>query len=85
MSVCMNCSQHKARRIDVVALLIKFNFNIQCNFNFFQLARAAQELLMSVCMNCSQHDASDIEVIALLIKIRMKTKPLINHYLNCMR
>ena len=40
---------------------------------------------MSVCMNCSQHDSNDVDVIAVLIKIRMKTKPLINHYLNCMR
>ena len=40
---------------------------------------------MSVCMNCSQHDSNDVDVISVLIKIRMKTKPLINHYLNCMR
>ncbi|KAL4240200.1 Integrator complex subunit 1 [Mactra antiquata] len=51
-----------------------------------KLARASQELLMSVCMNCNQCDtASDAEVIALLIKMRMKTKPLINHYLACIR
>lgn len=50
-----------------------------------KLARASQELLMSVCMNCSQKDGSDLEVIAQLIKMRMKTKPLINHYLACMR
>ncbi|XP_060583813.1 integrator complex subunit 1-like [Ruditapes philippinarum] len=50
-----------------------------------KLARASQELLMSVCMNCVQHDAGDMEVIAMLIKMRMKTKPLINHYLNCIR
>lgn len=50
-----------------------------------KLARASQELLMSVCMNCSQHDAGDMEVIAMLIKMRMKTKPLINHYLACIR
>ncbi|KAK3607441.1 hypothetical protein CHS0354_035142 [Potamilus streckersoni] len=50
-----------------------------------KLARAAQELLMSVCMNCNQHDQMDLDVIAQIIKIRMKTKPLINHFLNCIR
>ena len=41
-------------------------FNV---ISLFQLARAAQELLMSVCMNCSQHDASDTKVVGLLMKI----------------
>ncbi|XP_048256851.1 integrator complex subunit 1-like [Haliotis rufescens] len=50
-----------------------------------KLARTAQDLLMSVCMNCNQADHSDLDVIAQLIKMRMKTKPLINHYANCMR
>ncbi|KAL3877747.1 hypothetical protein ACJMK2_035409 [Sinanodonta woodiana] len=50
-----------------------------------KLARAAQELLMSVCMNCNQHDQMDLDTIAQIIKIRMKTKPLINHFLNCIR
>ncbi|ESO87352.1 hypothetical protein LOTGIDRAFT_107278 [Lottia gigantea] len=50
-----------------------------------KLARTAQDLLMSVCMNCVNHDKADIEVIAQVIKIRLKTKPLINHYLNCVR
>ncbi|XP_050391471.2 integrator complex subunit 1 [Patella vulgata] len=50
-----------------------------------KLARTSQDLLMSVCMNCVNHDKTDLEVIAQLIKIRLKTKPLINHYLNCMR
>ena len=59
MSVCMNCSQHDASNIEVVFFLSK---KISW-YQYFQLARAAQELLMSVCMNCSQHDASNIEVV----------------------
>ncbi|XP_022317209.2 integrator complex subunit 1-like [Crassostrea virginica] len=50
-----------------------------------KLARPAQDLLMSICMNCSQHDQKDLETMAILIKIRMKTKPLLNHFLNCLR
>lgn len=50
-----------------------------------KLARPAQDLLMSVCMNCSQHDQRDLETMAILIKIRMKTKPLLNHFIHCLR
>ncbi|XP_052774424.1 integrator complex subunit 1-like [Mya arenaria] len=50
-----------------------------------KLARVSQELLMSVCMNCDKHENGDLEVIAMLIKMRMKTKPLINHYVACIR
>ncbi|XP_074651067.1 integrator complex subunit 1-like [Tubulanus polymorphus] len=46
-----------------------------------KLTRPAQELLMSVCMNCGATQ----EILAQIIKIRMKTKPLINHYLGCIR
>ena len=50
-----------------------------------QLARVSQELLMSICMNCGDKDGGDLEVMTSLIKMRMKTKPLINHYLACIR
>uniref|UniRef100_T1J830 Uncharacterized protein n=1 Tax=Strigamia maritima TaxID=126957 RepID=T1J830_STRMM len=50
-----------------------------------KLMRPAQELLLSVCLNCNQHNQQDVEVISHLIKIRLKTKPLINHYLFCIR
>lgn len=46
-----------------------------------KLMRPAQDLLMSVCLNCNQHNQQDVEVISHLIKIRLKTKPLINHYM----
>ncbi|KAK2152727.1 hypothetical protein LSH36_320g00001 [Paralvinella palmiformis] len=48
-----------------------------------KLTRAAQDLLMSVCMNCDQHSSQDIEVMNQLCKIRLKLKPLVNHYLLC--
>ncbi|XP_013788345.1 integrator complex subunit 1-like, partial [Limulus polyphemus] len=50
-----------------------------------KLTRPAQDLLLAVCMNCSQHNQNDVEVIGHLIKIRMKTKPVINHFLQCIR
>ncbi|XP_060071544.1 integrator complex subunit 1-like [Ylistrum balloti] len=50
-----------------------------------KLTRSAQDLLMSLCMNCNQYDQNDIEVLSQLVKIRMKTKPLLNHFLTCIR
>lgn len=50
-----------------------------------KLMRPAQELLLSVCLNCNLHNQQDVEVIGYLIKIRLKTKPLISHYLLCIR
>ncbi|XP_072168172.1 integrator complex subunit 1-like [Diadema setosum] len=50
-----------------------------------KLTRAAQELLVSTCVNCCTHSQEDVEVIGHLIKIRLKTKPLINHYLMSMK
>ena len=40
---------------------------------------------MSVCLNCDTHEQEDVEVIGHLIKIRLKTKPLINHYMLSMK
>jgi len=50
-----------------------------------KLTRPAQELLMSVALNCNTHTSDDIEVIGNLIKVRLKTKPLSNHYINCIK
>ncbi|XP_076072548.1 integrator complex subunit 1-like isoform X1 [Mytilus galloprovincialis] len=50
-----------------------------------KLTRSAQDLLMSVCLNCGQNDPNDTEVLSLLIKMRMKTKPLLNHFLACLK
>ncbi|GAB6028979.1 Integrator complex subunit 1 [Chamberlinius hualienensis] len=50
-----------------------------------KLTRPAQELLLSVCVNCNQHHQQDLEVIGHLLKIRLKTKLLINHYLQCIK
>ncbi|CAL1532926.1 unnamed protein product [Lymnaea stagnalis] len=50
-----------------------------------KLTRVSQDLLLAVCTNCDKHDPNDLEVIGHLTKMRMKTKPLINHFLNCMR
>lgn len=50
-----------------------------------KLTKPAQELLLAVCLNCNSHNQHDVEVISQLVKIRIKAKPLINHYLQCMK
>ncbi|KAG8191071.1 hypothetical protein JTE90_008385 [Oedothorax gibbosus] len=50
-----------------------------------KLTKPAQELLLAVCLNCNQHNQHDVEVISQLVKIRIKAKPIINHYLQCMK
>ncbi|PIK57572.1 Integrator complex subunit 1 [Apostichopus japonicus] len=50
-----------------------------------KLTRPAQELLLSLCINCCTHTSKDVEVIGMLIKMRVKTKPIINHYLLSVR
>ncbi|XP_065065814.1 integrator complex subunit 1-like [Rhopilema esculentum] len=50
-----------------------------------KLTRPSQELLMSVAMNCNTHTREDIEVIGNLIKMRLKTKPMANHYISCIK
>ncbi|CAG2123276.1 unnamed protein product, partial [Medioppia subpectinata] len=47
-----------------------------------KLTRPAQDLLLSLCLNCNETDS---EVIALLVKMRLKTKPLINHFITCVK
>ncbi|KAJ8671081.1 hypothetical protein QAD02_002340 [Eretmocerus hayati] len=44
--------------------------------------RPAQELLSYVCYNCITHIQRDVEVISQLVKMRLKTKAVINLYLN---
>lgn len=40
---------------------------------------------MSLALNCNTHSSEDVEVISNLIRIRLKTKPLANHYMNCIK
>lgn len=47
-----------------------------------KLMRPAQELLIYVCYNCTSHTQRDVEVISQLVKMRLKTKAVINMYLN---
>nr|XP_058960995.1 integrator complex subunit 1-like isoform X3 [Pocillopora verrucosa] len=49
------------------------------------LTRPAQELLMSLALNCNTHSNEDVEVISNLVRMRLKTKPLANHYINCIK
>lgn len=50
-----------------------------------KLMKPAQELLTYICYNVSSHSARDHEVLANLVKMRLKTKPLINIYMSCIR
>lgn len=40
---------------------------------------------MSLALNCNTNGGEDVEVISNLIRIRLKTKPLANHYVNCIK
>ena len=40
---------------------------------------------MSLALNCNSHTSEDVEVISNLIRMRLKTKPLANHYVNCIK
>ena len=40
---------------------------------------------MSLALNCNSHSSEDVEVISNLIRMRLKTKPLANHYVACIK
>jgi len=50
-----------------------------------KLVRPAQELLEYVCYNISATQVKDQEVLSQLLKMRLKTKPLINIYMSCLK
>lgn len=47
-----------------------------------KLSRPAQDLLLTVCINCTKED---IDVINSLVRMRLKTKPLMNHFMICIK
>lgn len=49
------------------------------------MVKPAQELLEYICYNISATLAKDQEVLSQLLKMRLKTKPLINIYMNCLK
>ena len=58
---------------------------MHCKYVLLQLTRPAQDLLMSLALNCNSHSTEDVEVISNLIRMRLKTKPLANHYVACIK
>lgn len=50
-----------------------------------KLVKPAQELLEYVCYNISALQTKDQEVLSQMLKMRLKTKPLINIYMNCLK
>lgn len=50
-----------------------------------KLMKPAQELLTYICYNVSSQSIRDHEVLSNLVKMRLKTKALINIYMNCIR
>ncbi|KAG5898788.1 hypothetical protein JTB14_010998 [Gonioctena quinquepunctata] len=50
-----------------------------------KLMKPAQELLAYLCFNCSTNSQRDLEVIAQLSKLRLKNKPMVNYFNNCLR
>lgn len=49
------------------------------------MVKSAQELLEYICFNISATQLKDQEVLSQLLKMRLKTKPLINIYMNCLK
>ena len=47
-----------------------------------KLGRTAQDLLAAVCLNCNEKDA---ETFSFLMRMRLKTKPLVNHFVASIR
>nr|CAB3256291.1 integrator complex subunit 1 [Phallusia mammillata] len=50
-----------------------------------KLVKPAQDLLMAICMNCKSHSQEDVDTIGNLTKMRLKSKPLLNFYLICLK
>lgn len=50
-----------------------------------KLMKPAQELLTYICYNVTGQTSRDQEVLANLVKMRLKTKPLINIYMSCLK
>lgn len=50
-----------------------------------KMVKPAQELLEYICYNISATQTKDQEVLSQLLKMRLKTKPLINIYMNCLK
>lgn len=50
-----------------------------------KLVKFAQQLLSYICFNIKGKNSQDNEVLLVLIKMRLKTKPLINHYMSCLK
>lgn len=50
-----------------------------------KLMKPAQELLTYICFNITGQTVKDHEVLATLVKMRLKTKPLINVYMMCLK
>jgi integrator complex subunit 1 len=50
-----------------------------------KMVKPAQELLEYICYNINATQTKDQEVLSQLLKMRLKTKPLINIYMNCLR
>lgn len=50
-----------------------------------KLMKPAQELLAYLCYNCSAVTRRDLEVLSQLSKLRLKNKPMVNFFNNCLR
>lgn len=50
-----------------------------------KLMKPAQELLTYICYNVTGQMARDHEVLSNLVKIRLKTKPMINIFMGCLK
>lgn len=50
-----------------------------------KLMKPAQELLAYLCYNCSVSSHRDMEVMIQLSKLRLKNKPMVSYFNNCLK
>lgn len=71
--------------ISEVRVLASYGGRLEHWMHNGKLMKPAQELLTYICSNVTGQTQRDHEVLANLVKMRLKTKPLINIYMNCLK
>lgn len=71
--------------IGEVRLLASYGGRLEHWMHNGKLMKPAQELLTYICYNVTGKTPRDQEVLANLVKMRLKTKPLINIYMSCLK
>ena len=71
--------------ISEVRVLASYGGRLEHWMHNGKLMKPAQELLTYICYNVTGQTTRDHEVLANLVKMRLKTKPIINIYMSCLK